>query len=233
MAAIAAAVSEHLWRNRAIARPSVTGPGSASDALTLSSRDAKALRLGALALVALLSVSRLFPAIREVEAGRQAIAADRREALARSSAIVKASGRLQKDATSSVKLIRILDSISLSDTTSDGSSVELRGRISAAAELADAQLDSVQTSIDSTSGVVLRTVTATGSLKTDGEGLAAFLAAVETGVPVLVLRHLAVERVPGTREAQPTLRASFTVEGIARQRDRAKSPMEPAENQVR
>ena len=181
-----------------------------------TSRDARALILGAIAVVGALIAFRGGPQLvswtrheRELSARTLSAFADaRRLALARHT--LRDSLKIARARLASI------DSAFISGRSISHAAANLARDLSENAEATDARVEGLQADSVSDAGAVIRRVRVRGSVTGDLAAIMQFLLLVETGPRILAIRDLTLSRRSAASGAQrEVIQASFLIEGMA------------------
>lgn len=187
---------------------------------TLSGRERRVVLVGVGVLIVAVTALRVIPAWREWVADTRAVAAVSVAELERTRRGIAAVPRLRDSLlVRNDRYLALAPSI-LTGSSSGGIAADLASLVSGAAAGAGIELGAISIRPDTTKDRVFSRPSVKGDARGDIMGLARFLAAVEGGSTILVVRQLAVTQpepgAPGDRAE--ALRIEFVIEGIALER---------------
>lgn len=183
----------------------------------VSPRERRTLLRGAGAIVALVALSRGFPAWRRWDAETRAGAAQLMAEAAGVEDIMRDEHTVRDSLLARNTRFLALAPRLLPGTTPATAAANLSALVSGAATVANVRVESVESQADSGGGETFNRVTARASLVGDVRGLMTTLAAIERGPTLLAVRELSIAQ---TEQAAPegrpeVLRAQFVIEGLA------------------
>lgn len=187
---------------------------------SFNERDRRSLVIGAIAVVMIVLIGRVAPAYRRWQersdlAARHALAAERRLVT-----LLRDRDRVARDVRVARSSRDSLDVELLDGDSPTAAAASLHEILKESAEAVGVSLGTVELRTDTASTLVFGRASARLALTGDARGVTQFLAALESGAPLIRVSGLAItaENPAAPPSEMEVLRAELTIEGLARRR---------------